>query len=317
MQAQDVIETLRQKNYLISPEALKTILGAENPEELAAIALENVGGKLIIEVDDLKIREKLNVVEKTEVRIERTDFKPLAKEIETNVKLHKNTNIKTSGTLEDFVDYFRSRYSQLADMLRGRAGYEPANISDLKKRAGDKVRIIAMVSEKRKTKNGHILLNIEDLTGTAPALIPQGNKSLIAFGESLILDEVIAIDGRRNKELFIVDYITQPDAPLKDIKTIEEDIFIAALSDFHIGSKLFMRKNFENFIAWLNGNFGDEGLRELAGKVKYVTIAGDLVDGIGVYPGQEDELSITDIYEQYEAVSDYVSQIPEYIHVII
>ena len=318
MQAKDVIETLRQKNYLISPEALKAILSSENPEELAALALENAKDKLTIDLENLKVREKVKFVgEDTKVRVERTDFKPLAKDIETMVKLHKNSNNRTSGTLEDFVDYFRSRYEQLADILRMRGGNEVTSIVNVKTKQIEKARIIVMVSEKRKTKNGHILLNVEDLTGVMAALIPANNKNMLSFGESLVLDEVIAIDGRRSKELFIIDNIYQPEMPLKEVKTTKEDVILATLSDFHIGSKLFMQKNFENFIAWIKGDFGDEKLRELASRVKYITIAGDLVDGIGVYPGQEEELNLTDIYEQYQAFSDYIQQIPEYIHIII
>jgi DNA polymerase II small subunit len=318
MNASEVIGNLHQKGYLISPDALKVILDSENPEELALLVLENAKDKLAIDLEDLKVREKINPVEDTvKVSVERTDFKPIAKDIATRIKLHKNSDNQTSGTLEDFVGYFQNRYSQLSDILMTRAGNEVVSIADLKKKAGSKVRLIVMVSEKRRTKNGHVLLILEDMSGTVTALVPASNQSLISSSGNILLDEVIAVDGRKSKDLFIIDAVFEPDLPLKDVKTIDEDIMLATLSDFHIGSKLFMQKNFENFIAWINGDFGDEKLRELASKVKYITIAGDLVDGIGVYPGQEEELSLTDIYEQYEAFSDYMQQIPDYIHIII
>jgi DNA polymerase II small subunit len=318
MEAQKIIESLRQKNYLVSPEALKAILESENPEELISLALENAKESLTIDLDDLKLRGKAKMAEeKVEVRVESTKFKSLAKDIESRVRPHRNSDNTTTGTLDDFVGYFRSRYDQLSGILKGREGNSLANMADLSKKSGEKVRIIGMVSDKRRTKNGHILLIMEDLTGTATVLIPASNRDLIDFGGSIVLDEVISINGRMSKELFIADSILQPEIPIKDVKTIEEDILLATLSDFHIGSKLFMQKNFENFIAWLNGDFGDDKARELASRVKYVTIAGDLVDGIGIYPGQEEELNITDIYEQYEAFSDYIQQIPEYVHVII
>ncbi|HDI47058.1 MAG TPA: DNA polymerase II small subunit, partial [Candidatus Methanomethylia archaeon] len=57
--------------------------------------------------------------------------------------------------------------------------------------------------------------------------------------------------------------------------------------------------------------------RELASKVKYLVIAGDLVDGIGVYPGQEDELALKDVYKQYEYAARLLSEIPDYIQIII
>ncbi|MFQ6073884.1 MAG: metallophosphoesterase, partial [Candidatus Bathyarchaeia archaeon] len=80
---------------------------------------------------------------------------------------------------------------------------------------------------------------------------------------------------------------------------------------------LFMREEFNRFLLWLNGKLGNAYQREVAGKIKYVVIAGDLVDGIGVYPGQEKELAIQDIYEQYKAASKLIEQIPEYIELIV
>jgi DNA polymerase II small subunit len=58
-------------------------------------------------------------------------------------------------------------------------------------------------------------------------------------------------------------------------------------------------------------------MRNIASHVKYVVVAGDLVDGIGVYPGQMKELAIKDIYEQYRVTSKFIEQIPDYIEVII
>jgi DNA polymerase II small subunit len=70
-------------------------------------------------------------------------------------------------------------------------------------------------------------------------------------------------------------------------------------------------------VSWLNGNVGNKHTRNLASHVKYVVIAGDLVDGIGVYPGQMEELVIQDIYEQYREVAKLIAQIPDYIELVI
>lgn len=42
-----------------------------------------------------------------------------------------------------------------------------------------------------------------------------------------------------------------------------------------------------------------------------------MVDGIGVYPGQDNDLEILNPYEQYMKLNDYVSEIPRDIHVFI
>jgi DNA polymerase II small subunit len=67
----------------------------------------------------------------------------------------------------------------------------------------------------------------------------------------------------------------------------------------------------------LNGKLGDRNSKNTANHVKYMVIAGDLVDGVGVYPGQLEELEITDIYEQYRLAARFFEQIPDYIELII
>ena len=51
--------------------------------------------------------------------------------------------------------------------------------------------------------------------------------------------------------------------------------------------------------------------------MEYIFIIGDLVDGVGIYPGQEKELVIKDIYKQYEECARILSQIPKRIKVIV
>jgi DNA polymerase II small subunit len=55
----------------------------------------------------------------------------------------------------------------------------------------------------------------------------------------------------------------------------------------------------------------------MAERTKYVTICGDIVDGIGIYPRQEHELEIIDLYEQYKEAAKYIGKIPDHIETII
>jgi DNA polymerase II small subunit len=70
-------------------------------------------------------------------------------------------------------------------------------------------------------------------------------------------------------------------------------------------------------LKWLRGEVGNEEQRELAGRVKYLVIAGDIVDGVGVYPRQEEELLITDIFKQYDAAAELLAQVPDYVKIIV
>ena len=96
-----------------------------------------------------------------------------------------------------------------------------------------------------------------------------------------------------------------------DVITVENTV------DAHIGSKMFMKEAFNRVVMWLNCRLGNSRQRDLASRVKYVVIAGDLVDGVGIYPKQEDDLAITDVYKQYEVAAQYIEQIPDYIEVIL
>jgi DNA polymerase II small subunit len=58
-------------------------------------------------------------------------------------------------------------------------------------------------------------------------------------------------------------------------------------------------------------------MKEIAGRVKYLLVAGDIVDGVGIYPNQIEELVIKDVHEQYNLASKYFAQIPDYIEVIV
>src|SRR6266852_4965380 len=58
-------------------------------------------------------------------------------------------------------------------------------------------------------------------------------------------------------------------------------------------------------------------LPHIADRVKYVIIGEDLVDGIGVYPRQEVDLKVPDIYEQYRLAAKLVTEIPEYMDVVL
>jgi DNA polymerase II small subunit len=48
-----------------------------------------------------------------------------------------------------------------------------------------------------------------------------------------------------------------------------------------------------------------------------VLIAGDIVDGVGVYPNQVKELVIKDIHKQYKLASKLIEQIPDYVEIVV
>jgi DNA polymerase II small subunit len=136
----------------------------------------------------------------------------------------------------------------------------------------------------------------------------------------VVLDEVIGVVGRisKNGDLIIVQNIIFPDIKMQhEKKRTELSLCTAFLSDIHIGSKMFMEPEWNAFLRWINGDLGNQRQRDVASKLKYLVLPGDLVDGIGIYPNQEKELSISNIYEQYQALAQQFSYIPDHITIIL
>ena len=55
----------------------------------------------------------------------------------------------------------------------------------------------------------------------------------------------------------------------------------------------------------------------LAKTIKYFVLSGDGVDGVGIYPGQDRHLAITDLFKQYGALANLLSDLPDWVDVII
>ena len=193
----------------------------------------------------------------------------------------------------DYVHYFRNRYNRLSSMIRSRV--DPIPIEALKKTGRYKQElcsITGLVMDVRGTTNGHRMAEIEDATGTIPVLF---NKDRPGFSDAelLVPDEVVGVRGTLSADsrLFFSDQLFRPDIPLSHSPFTSEDPGKAALiSDVHVGSDTFLEEAWNRFADWLDDS-----------DVSYLLIAGDLVDGIGIYPGQEHELTIPNIYEQYRS----------------
>ena len=222
--------------------------------------------------------------------------------------------------VQDFVSYFRVRYDSLKRILQTRI--ELQNVISinriLSKRDRESVALIGIVNDKRTTKNGNILLTLEDLSGSILVLINKNRADLFDFARDLVLDEVIGVSGIVGDKIIFANNILLPDIPIsKELKKSPDDAHMAFISDLHIGSKNFLLDEFNRFIKWINGDVGDKRQRDMASKIKYLFVVGDLVDGVGIFPNQDKELIIKDIYCQYLKCAELLSKIRKDIRIII
>ncbi len=312
------IKLIYEKNIRLTPEAYE-FLEKNEIDELVISKIISSGSLFVAKemIESFMAEDEKIPVQATVSRS--PDFKPIAKEYEADFHVIGSSDVtgksKCTGKLEDFVAHFRNRFERISKVLRGRITPNPIVTADrLKATQGSKVRLIAMVSGKRMTKKGNYLLGVEDETGAAKVVIPKDTDGFKSIAR-LLVDDIVAFDGKNADALFISDTITWPEMPIaKEQKKTEKDLAIAYISDLHFGSKKFLEKEFSRFSSWLNGS---EGRQELAGKVKYLLVCGDIVDGIGIYPGQEQELAVKDIYKQYELFDKALEEIPDYITVVV
>ena len=249
-----------------------------------------------------------------------------AKEVEADIEVLMDPTIEvgSSGKLEDLVEYFRNRFKRLSALLKQRIDARDAvSISRaLKTMPRSETKLIGMVRAK-KEREGKILLLLEDEEAEATVLFtPKASISAYEAAKKAMPDQVICVRAvKMSKDLFLAKDMISPDIPTRENKSKRfpdrEPIYAVLISDIHYGSVGFVENAFKRFLAWLNGSLGNRRLREIAGAVKYLVIAGDLVDGVGVYPGQEAELSITDVNRQYEGVASLLAEVPEHIELII
>ncbi|MFW6014067.1 MAG: DNA-directed DNA polymerase II small subunit [Candidatus Nanoarchaeia archaeon] len=223
-------------------------------------------------------------------------------------------------SVNNFVSYFNNRYKSIENILKARQ--ELSNLTSigrvLAKNERDTVSVIGLVTEKTVTNNNNIILTVEDLSGQINVLVSKNNPELYELAKDLVEDEVIGVKGVSGDKIIFSNGIVFPDIPLqKEIKKSPEEVYAIFLSDLHVGSNTFLEEKFEKFLNWINGKAGNEKQRELTRKIKYVFIAGDLVDGVGIYPGQDEELNIKDIYEQYRKCAELLSKIPQHINIIV
>lgn len=224
------------------------------------------------------------------------------------------------GSVDDFVQYFRTRYKAISAMLRERSELSQAiAVSRLKgKQEKERVALIGYVRDKQDTKAGNIMITLEDTTGAVKVVFNKSRQELFDKAKDLVFDEIIGVTGQGADGIVFGNDIIIPDIPVThELKKSPIPERIAMISDLHIGSKLFLEKEFDRFIRWLRGEEGTPEQRAIASQVRYLFIVGDAVDGVGIYPKQVEELAIPDIYKQYEAFTSYVQRIPSHIRVII
>ncbi|MHA1902975.1 MAG: DNA-directed DNA polymerase II small subunit [Candidatus Thorarchaeota archaeon] len=259
---------------------------------------------------------------------------------ESPIRIIKNPDfdsVGSEGTVEDFLAMFNDRFQRIRRIYMSRIDTQTAvSPKDAKLRKADarhrralgregmrsqrppSQKVIGIVKSKSISRSRNVVVELEDSEGSIVCIIPSGRKGLagtqlIESGNALLLDEIVCISGFVDEDArMIADNVIYPDIPTaREIGRSRRDVYAAFISDIHCGSLEFLEDEFDNFIDWLNAKDVDESDKSLVQKIKYLFIAGDLVDGIGVYPTQKDDLAVSSIYEQYKMIAKKFRKLPK------
>ena len=229
----------------------------------------------------------------------------------------------------DFFKLFDSRYKKTLKILSIRSESRQIRkikyIKDLRNKSRfsslanenergkfvDSVFVAGLIMLKRNRKND-VELVIDDTTGSIPVVCK--TRELINEASTLVLDQMLMLEislSKRNSNDFVIKDIIFPDIPEHVSSKSGTESYVALISDLHVGSKYFMEKEFNDFLAWLSSD--DDFVR----KIKFICIAGDIVDGIGVYPNQDRELIDININSQMSYAAALLQKIPKRMHVFL
>ncbi len=314
MQESKAIARVLASGYMLDAKAFEMINGlpaGADVEVLVERLLESKAGsfgeaKVITEWDVAKLISKDVPVEQERA--------PLRDSVELEVLSDPTQAIAPAEGAEGYGRLFNDRYQRLFSIVRERLDTKnTASVSAAKGLApGKKVKVAGLLAE-RSSRKGSVELRIDDPSGWLKVVCQDGPAEKAALEAPL--DSMIVVDvGKSKSGQLFTDSVVLPDVPGRRAASSSHRVYAILLSDLHIGSRMFLSDDFARFLQWLNGNFGD---KDLVSRVKYLVIAGDLVDGVGVYPGQEFQLAERDPKKQYEMAADLLKQVPGHIQIVL
>ena len=234
-----------------------------------------------------------------------------------------------SENKKDFFKLFDSRYKKTLKILsirsesrqirkikqikdlRNKSRFSTLSNENERGKLADSVFVAGLIMFKRNRKND-VELVIDDTTGSLPVVCR--TRELINEASTLVLDQMLMLEislSKKNSNDFVIKDIMFPDIPEHVSSKSGSESYVALISDLHVGSKYFMEKEFNDFLDWLSSD--DDFVR----KIKFICIAGDIVDGIGIYPNQDRELIDININSQMSYAAALLQKIPKRMHVFL
>jgi len=312
METHDVVNFLLKKGFQVTPDAIGH-LKAMNRLEFQDLAKRIIRSKNRNNDDDFTV--SLDDVRQNSVR---PDVETDAQGVDDYEVLDGNDVLqKQLEGVDGYHLLMKNRFSKYKQIMYDRQDSRKIiRISKLVQYTDQNEYKIAGLLKSRNKLDKSYEMELEDESTDLKLLVTDGDN--IRRVESFLIDQMVIADVVFSKKIrrFIVKNCYSLDVPTDVFQSVEgaEPVYGVFLSDIHVGSNTFLNREFQDFLNWINGRSGD---LEVVSKIRYVVIAGDLVDGIGVYPGQEEELTELNLSKQYDEFAGLMAQIPKSIKIFV
>ncbi|MFX0211342.1 MAG: metallophosphoesterase [Candidatus Hodarchaeota archaeon] len=231
--------------------------------------------------------------------------------------------------VEAFRKLFQNRFNKLSSILKEQLGKldtllkRNLSINEVpNNRSGI---IIGMVQDTRVLHTNRFVIQLEDPENeiTTNCVMVQDSTSFPEY-RNIIRDTVIGISGvlpKNYREGPITAFwgkdIIRPSFPPIEFKPTQKNHKILFLADFHYGSKYFTRSIYAKLIKFLTLNNVKPSIKNLFSQIDTIIIIGDLIDGIGRFSNQKDEILFHSLRAQYSGLAKLLAEIPSNVEIII
>jgi len=290
------------KGFQIHPDALE-ILHKIDVREL---------GQIIKDVVKEKTKQKQFLINEEDFEIYLGIKDDEEHQVEFEILSDPTDKITSAEGVEGYGALFASRFNKLRQIMSDRP--ESKKVKDIESvksitKNDDELYVWGLVTDRKSDRN------ITKITVEAP---PSSMEIVVFEGDlkdaadTLLMDQfaMFKIVPAKNGGFFAKDIIL-PDIPEHTTNRSKTETYAVFLSDLHVGSKFFMEEELSEFIKWISS------ADPIARKIRFVVIGGDLIDGVGVFPGQDKVLDQLTTEDQLQKTFEVLDKIPKHIKVFL
>jgi len=290
------------KGFQIHPNALE-ILHKINVSDLSQI---------IKDVVREKTKQKVFLINEEDFEIYLGIKDDSEHQVEFEILSDPTEKITSAEGVEGYGALFASRFAKLKLIMSDRPESKKVrDISSVKSitKNEDELFVWGLISD-RKSDRKITKITLEDPTGSMEIVVFEGDLKDTA--DTLLMDQfaMFKIVPAKNGGFFAKE-IFLPDIPEHTTNRSKTETYAVFLSDLHVGSKFFMEEELLEFINWISS------ADPIARKIRFVVVGGDLIDGVGVFPGQEKILNQTTTEGQLQKTFEVLDKIPKHIKVFL